>query len=166
MMENSSLNRSEIERKKSRQRSRVANGSAVLGGIDGRSLWCRRLKENLEDHFSDIPDASVAERSLIRRASVLEVELERMETAFALAGQASVEDLDVYARVAANLRRLLEATGLKRRPRDVSPAQSFSELLRQDALQQQRDDAERNAVKREAFEAEQQAKQTIEADGS
>jgi hypothetical protein len=30
---------------------------------------------------------------------VLEVELERMETAFALAGEASPEQLDIYARV-------------------------------------------------------------------
>jgi hypothetical protein len=37
------------------------------------------------------------------------VELERMERQFALAGEASAEDLDIYARVAGNLRRLLES---------------------------------------------------------
>jgi hypothetical protein len=119
-MENSSLDRSEVVAKKSRQRSRVANGTAILGGIDGRSVWCRRFKENLQDHLSDIPNASIAERSILRRSAVLEVELERMETGFALAGEASAEDLDIYARVAANLRRLLESVGLERRQRDIS----------------------------------------------
>jgi hypothetical protein len=40
---------------------------------------------------------------------------------FATAGEASNEDLDLYARTAGNLRRLLEAIGLRRRPRDVTP---------------------------------------------
>ncbi len=81
----------------------------------------RRCKDVLAAHLSDIPDASVAERSIVRRAAVLTTELERLEVKFALAGQASAEDIDLYARVAANLRRLLEAVGLQRRPRDVSP---------------------------------------------
>jgi hypothetical protein len=48
-------------------------------------------------------------------------ELERLEVKFASAGEASTDDLDTYARVAGNLRRLLEAIGLQRRPRDVTP---------------------------------------------
>ena len=56
-----------------------------------------------------------------RLSAVLTVELERLEAPFAVAGEASAEALDTYARVAANLRRLLEAVGLKRRPRDVTP---------------------------------------------
>jgi hypothetical protein len=67
-----------------------------------------------------IDNASAAERSLIRRASVMTVELERFEKKFALAGEASEADLDLYQRTAGNLRRLLEAVGLQRRPRDVS----------------------------------------------
>jgi hypothetical protein len=54
-----------------------------------------------------------------RRASVLSVELERMERQFALAGEASSDELDVYQRVANSLRRLLEAVGLQRRPRNA-----------------------------------------------
>jgi hypothetical protein len=34
---------------------------------------------------------------------------------------ASAEDLDLYQRTAKSLRRLLEAVGLQRRPRDVTP---------------------------------------------
>ena len=66
-------------------------------------------------------NTSAAERSIIRRAAVLTTELERLEVKFASAGEASTEDLDAYSRVSANLRRLLEAVGLRRRPRDVTP---------------------------------------------
>jgi hypothetical protein len=101
-------------------KSRVGNGTALLSGVDNRSVWVRRLKELLADHLSDLPDASTAERSLVRRACVLTVGLEQMETAFALVGQASGDDLDVYARVAGNLRRLLESVGLQRRAKEVT----------------------------------------------
>jgi hypothetical protein len=56
----------------------------------------------------------------------LTVELERLEAKFATAGEADANELDQYARVAANLRRLLEAVGLQRRARDVT--QSFDEV--------------------------------------
>lgn len=65
---------------------------------------------------------SAAERSIVRRAATLTVELERMEGAFALAGEASAEALDLYSRVAGNLRRLLESVGISRRPRDITPS--------------------------------------------
>jgi hypothetical protein len=112
-----------------RQRSRVTNGSALLPGTDGRSAWVRRAKELIADHLSDLggqDNTSAAERSIVRRASVLTVELERLEARFATAGEASAEDLDVYARVASNLRRMLESVGLRRRPREV---ESLSQYL-------------------------------------
>src|SRR6202045_4159049 len=80
------------EESKSRQRSRVTNGSALLPGVDGRSAWVRRCKDIIEAHLSDLggeDNTSAAERSLIRRASVMTVELERMEARFAVAGEAS-----------------------------------------------------------------------------
>jgi hypothetical protein len=113
--------------RKSPQRSRVGNGSAWLTGIDQRSAWYRRFKDCIHEYLSDIPDPSAAERSIIRRVSTLEVELERLEAKFAKAGEASPEDLDLYQRTAGNLRRLLEALGLQRRPRDVTP--SLNEYL-------------------------------------
>jgi hypothetical protein len=88
---------------------------------DQRSTWVRRLKEVLTDHFGDIPDASVAERSIIRRAAVLEVELEQLEAKFAAQGEASVHALHTYQRCANTLRRLLESVGLQRRSKDVTP---------------------------------------------
>jgi hypothetical protein len=77
----------------------------------------------IESHLSDLggeDNTSAAERSIIRRASVMTVELERMEAIFAVAGEAQPEKLDLYQRTAANLRRLLEAIGLQRRSKDVT----------------------------------------------
>jgi hypothetical protein len=113
------------------QRSQITNGSALLPGIDGRSAWVRRCKDVIREHLSDLGGAantSAAQRSIFRRASVLTVELERLEAKFATAGEASADDIDVYARVASNMRRLLEAVGLKRVPRDITP--TLSDVLR------------------------------------
>ena len=120
----SSADRPAVDRPKDRQRSRITNGSALLPGVDGRSPWVRRCKDVIAAHLSDLggeDNTSAAERSIIRRASVLTVELERLEARFALAERASPEDLDLYHRAAGNLRRLLEAVGIQRRPRDVTP---------------------------------------------
>ena len=52
----------------------------------------------------------------------------RMEVVFALASEADPETLDLYGRTAGNLRRLLEAVGLRRRAKDVGP--TLSDILR------------------------------------
>jgi hypothetical protein len=113
------------------QRSRVTNGAALFpkGVVDGRSPWVRRCRDVFASHLSDLggmDQASAAEQSIIRRAAVLTTELERLEVVFALAGEASAEQLDIYARIAANLRRLLESVGLQRR---TKPVQSLDEYL-------------------------------------
>ncbi len=105
-------------------RSAVTNGSELLPGVDGRSTWVRRLRDLIGLHIADLggEDAiSEAERSIVRRVATLTVELERMEAAFAMAGEAKASDLDLYQRTAGNLRRLLEAVGLQRRQRNVTP---------------------------------------------
>lgn len=75
-----------------------------------------------------------------------------METAFALAGQASPEAIDLYARCAANLRRLLELVGLQRRAKVVGP--SLGDLIRQD-----------QQAERDRLAHERATKQVIDADG-
>jgi hypothetical protein len=75
-------------------------------------------------HLSDLGgDAAVseAERSIIRRCATLTVELERMEAVFAVTGEAQPDQLDLYQRTAGSLRRLLEAVGLERRAKNVTP---------------------------------------------
>jgi hypothetical protein len=124
--------RPDLARRKNPARSRIGNGSELLPGIDGRSTWVRRCKELIGDHVSDLggeANTSTAERSIVRRAAVLTSELERMEVRFALAGEATGDELDLYQRTANSLRRLLEAVGLQRRARNVTP--SLQEYLRQ-----------------------------------
>jgi hypothetical protein len=134
---NSSADRPAIDRPKDRQRSSITNGSKLLAGIDGRSAWVRCAKDVIAAHLSDVPDASAAERSIIRRAAVLTVELERLETQFALAGEADAETLDLYGRVSGNLRRLLEAVGLQRRCMEVGP--TLTDLIRADQERQRQE---------------------------
>jgi hypothetical protein len=108
----------------SRQRSALTSGRKLLTGVDGRNAWVRRCKDIIRAHLADLggkDNASVAEHSIVRRCAVLTTELERLEVRFALANEASAEDLDLYQRTANSLRRLLEAVGLQRRPRDVTP---------------------------------------------
>lgn len=109
---------------KARGRSKVTNGTRLLPGVDGRTLWARRMRDVAYLHLNDLggPDsASEAEKSIIRRIATLTVELERMEERFANDGEADADGLDLYSRTSGNLRRLLEAIGLKRRPQDVTP---------------------------------------------
>jgi hypothetical protein len=126
-----------------KDRPRVAAGARcrpgqLLPGIDGRSAWTRRARDLISAHIADlggVQNCSAAEQSIIRRASVLTVELERMERQFALDEQASPDDLETYQRCANSLRRLLEAVGLQRRARDVGP--SLGDILRQ-GIEEQR----------------------------
>ena len=54
---------------------------------------------------------STAEHSLIKRATSLEVQLELIELSWLEAGQATADSLDLFSRVAGNLRRLLTEIG-------------------------------------------------------
>jgi hypothetical protein len=111
------------ERKLPTAKSKLTNGT-TLPGVDGRSTWVRRLRDLMGLHLSDLggEDAvSEAEKSIVRRAATLTVELERLELKFAKEGEASTADLDLYQRTSNSLRRLLEAVGLERRMKDVTP---------------------------------------------
>lgn len=59
---------------------------------------------------------SEAQRSLIVRASTIEVELEQLEGRLSLGRPA---DLSTYATAASHLRRIFETLGIKRVPRDM-----------------------------------------------
>jgi hypothetical protein len=141
-----------LDTAKQHARSRVSNGSALLPGVDGRSTWVRRLRDLIALHLSDLggDDAvSEAERSIVRRIATLTVELERMEGGFALAGEALPGQIDLYQRTANSLRRLLEAIGLERRKRDVTPtlADIADEIAAEEEAAAQRDtDTERAAA--------------------
>jgi hypothetical protein len=115
---------STITETKPTARSAVTNGSVVLPGVDGRSTWVRRLRDLIALHVADLggeDTISEAERSIVRRAATLTVELERLEAKFATAGQAEAGELALYTTTSNTLKRLLEAVGLRRRSRDVTP---------------------------------------------
>ena len=111
---------------KAKGRSARTNGTVIFGKlVDGRSTWARRMRDLLDLHTADLGGvdvASAAERSIIRRASTITVELELLEQRFAIAGGASIADLDLYLRASNTLRRLFEVVGLQRRQRDVTPS--------------------------------------------
>jgi hypothetical protein len=114
-------------------RSPITRGKALsVAGGDLRGPWARRMRDLMDLHLSDLggPDnVSEAEASLVRRAAVIETELERLESRFA-SGEGTASDLDLYQRSAGNLRRLLEATGLRRRPRVINTEpQTVDELV-------------------------------------
>lgn len=111
----------EIEDPSRRKRSAVTNGSKAFAGAgSGNSPWYRRFKDIAELHASDLggqETLSEAQLSLCRRASTMEVELERMEGQLSLGQEV---DLEVYSRISGNLRRILESLGLRRVARDVT----------------------------------------------
>ena len=100
---------------------------SVLADIDHRSAWMRRLRDLIQLHMSDLggdDNVSEAERSLVRRASMLELQCELLEQRFAQAegGAATSAQLADYQRAAGTLRRLLTSLGLQRRQKDVTPS--------------------------------------------
>lgn len=111
-----------------RQRSAVTNGRRKFIDGDGRSAWSRRYRDLISAHVSDITagmQPSAGQLSLIRRASAIEIELEKMEGQLA---QGLEIDFDLFSRATGHLRRVLETLGLERRPRDVGP--TLSDILR------------------------------------
>jgi hypothetical protein len=103
------------------QRSAVTNGRRPFVDGDGNSAWTRRYADLVRGHVADLGGGDVlseAEIGLIKRASTLEVELERMEGKLSKGEQI---DLDLYGRSLNTLRRTLESLGLKRVARDVTP---------------------------------------------
>jgi len=116
------------------RRSGVTNGSRLHIELrDKSSPWARRLRDLLALMVSDLGGAdncSEAEKSLVRRASMLTLQLELLEQKWAQnGGEASDKSLITYQRVANSLRRILESIGLKRRSRDITP--SLDQYLRQ-----------------------------------
>jgi hypothetical protein len=107
--------------------SSLTNGRWFLPAVDSRSTWVRRLKDLVRLYQSDKggeENCSEAEISIIRRAAALTVECERIEHILAQSEFTSVDPviIDLYSRASNTLRRHLEATGLRRRPKDVTPS--------------------------------------------
>src|SRR5262249_11584804 len=109
------------------QRSAVTNGQRLfVAAGDGGGPRGGRVRDVIQlpiSHLGGLENASEAERSIIRRAATLTIELERLEAKFStLPNGPRDSDLDMYQRCSNSLRRLLESIGIQRRPRDVTPS--------------------------------------------
>jgi hypothetical protein len=122
---NSTAERKRPEVNLTKLRSAISNGRTLFHDIDHRSAWMRRLRDLIADAVSDLGGAaniSSAEMILIRRAAMLTLQTEMMEAHWAEnEGEASSKSLETYQRTTNTLRRTLEALGLRRRARDVTP---------------------------------------------
>jgi len=119
-------------------RSRAGNGALFGRDVDRRSSWARRMRDLLSEHIADLGgenNTSAAERSIIRRVATISTELELLERKFVDANGARAEDLQMYISAANSLRRLLEAVGLQRRARDVTP--SLNDIMREEMPQEE-----------------------------
>ncbi|WP_292451178.1 hypothetical protein [Mesorhizobium sp.] len=140
--------RSGVVTGKSKQRSKITNGSATVAA-DGRTIWVRRLRDLIEAHEQDLggtDNLNQAQRSLVRRAATLSVELERMEATFATAGKISAEDLDAYQRASNTLRRHLEMLGLKAPAKLQPPELSYGIVTNGRVIREVRDNIDEYAI--------------------
>jgi hypothetical protein len=77
----------------------------------------RRFRDIIANHTADLGGAdllSEGQASILRRAALLQLQLEMMEQKFALRedGCASGKEMETYQRTSNTLRRLLESLGL------------------------------------------------------
>ena len=120
-----------------RPRSAITSGRKLFIAGDPNSEWSRRYHDLIVGHINDLGGRdmlSEAQLSLIRRASSIECELERLDALLSL-GQPV--DLPAYASCSSHLRRLFEVLGLKRQPRTVNEP-TLGDLLRADQEEQRR----------------------------
>lgn len=125
-MNASSVHRKPVIGTKSKQRTRIGNGTDLLPDVDGRSPMVRRIRELLDQFIADMGgDPSEAKRTIAKRAATLIVWCESAESKMA-----NGEELDIgtFTTAANTLRRLLVDVGLERHARDVTP--SFADELR------------------------------------
>ena len=104
-------------------RSRVTNGKVLFAkGGDNRSAWSRRWRDLYALHLSDYGGQeymSEAQLAICGMAATARVEMERIAARMS-EGAATPDDVDLYNRLAGNLRRHLETLGIERRQRDVT----------------------------------------------
>jgi hypothetical protein len=103
-----------------RPRSAVTSGRQMFVQGDPNSAWARRFHDLVVRHVGDLGGRdmlSEAQLSLIRRATSIECELERLD---AMLSTGAEVDLDSYGRASSHLRRLFETLGIKRLARNVT----------------------------------------------
>jgi hypothetical protein len=111
-------------------RTAIANGRAVLEGVDNRTHVARRYRELnalISHDVSPAADLTEAQKQLIRSAAGLVVLRERLDVQ-AIKGK----DIDAgeYCAISNTLRRVLTTIGLKRVPKDINGETDEAKLSR------------------------------------
>jgi hypothetical protein len=108
--------------RKSHGRSRVTNGRDVLPDVDGRSIVARRFRDIVSAMIADYGGAdqcSEARIQLIRRFAAAAVLAEQMEAELARGRAINVQQ---HALLCSTMVRVSRQIGIKRVPRNVTPA--------------------------------------------
>jgi hypothetical protein len=137
---NSSVDPVPAERRSSKQRSRMTNGTALLPHADGRSAIARRFKDITSAILAEQGGAEQCSESrlqLIRRFAAAAVLAEQMESRLANGEQI---DIQKHALLCSTLTRLAQRIGIERRAKDVTP--SLSEYLAENYGQHAHSDEE------------------------
>ncbi len=115
--------------------SAITNGTRLLDDVDGRSASMRRFRDIIHAHQADLggePDLSEGQKAILRRASLLQLQLEMQEQKFAQRddGVATSHEIEIYQRASGAMRRLLESLSLNegRKPRNITP--DYSALIK------------------------------------
>jgi hypothetical protein len=131
-----------------KNRSRVTNGTQVLPGTNGNTIWGRRYRDIVAAIAADLGGAdtlSEAHAQMVRRYASLSVQLEFLEARL-VAGE-EIDD-EKYARLTSSLVRVSARIGMKRiRPsKDVTPRPTAATLSDYIALKRAEEDDTTDAV--------------------
>jgi hypothetical protein len=111
-----------------RPRSAITSGRQLFIDGDPTSAWSRRFHDLILGYINDLSAGrganalAYAQLNLIRRASAIECELERLD---AMLSRSEEVDMDAYARISGHLRRMWETLGLERKPKPVQTIDAF-----------------------------------------
>jgi hypothetical protein len=110
-----------IERRPSKQRSRLTNGKDLLPDIDGRSAAARRFKDITSQVLIDqggIDQCSESRLQLVRRFAAAAVLAEQMEAALVRGEQIDIAE---HGLLCSTLVRIAQRIGINRVPKNVTP---------------------------------------------
>ena len=124
---NSSRDRVFVERRPSKQRSRLSNGTKLLPDLDGRSAMARRFRNSavLTDQ-GGADQCSESRLQLVRRFAAAAVLAEQLEAALANGQEINIAE---HGLLCSTLVRIAQRIGIDRVPRDVSL--TLADILRE-----------------------------------
>src|SRR3974390_2314731 len=124
MAPNSSADQVALDRRSSKQRSRMTNGTVLLPDVDGRSAIARRLKDITSAIVGDQGGADRCSESrlqLIRRFAAAAVLAEQMEARLANGETINITE---HALLTSSMVRVAPRIGINRRLKEVVPTLS------------------------------------------